>query len=43
MLQMGRGGCQVVSGRAFYSDELSSNLTESYSFFCKICVSKEQK
>ena len=35
---MGRGGGQVVSVLAFYSDDLSSNPADAYSFFCKICV-----
>ena len=34
----GRGG-----GGAFYSGGPSSNPAETYSFFCKICVEKEQK
>ena len=37
------GGGQVVSMLAFYSDDPSSNPTNAYSFFCKICVWKEQK
>ena len=39
----GRGGGQVVSMLAFYSNDLSSNPAEAYSFFCKICVWKERK
>ena len=39
----GRGGGQVVSMLAFYSDDPSSNPADIYSFFCKICVWKEQK
>ena len=35
---MGRGGGQVVSVLAFYSDDPSSNPADVYSFFCKICV-----
>ena len=34
---LGRGGGgQVVSVLAFYSDDLSSNPGEAYSFFCLI-------
>ena len=40
---MGRGGGQVVSVLALYSDDQSSNPAEAYIFFCKICVRKEQK
>ena len=40
---MGRGGGQVVSLLAFYSDDPSSNLAEAYWFFCKFCVWKERK
>ena len=39
----GRGGGQVVSVLAFYSDNPSLNPADAYSFFCKICVWKEQK
>ena len=39
----GRGGGQVVSVLAFYSDKSSSNPAKAYSFFCKICVWKELK
>ena len=38
---MDRGGGQVVSVLAFYSENSSSNSTEAYVFFCKICVWKE--
>ena len=34
---MGRGGGQVVSVLTFYSDDLSLNPAEAYSYFCKIC------
>ena len=34
----GRGGGQVVSVLAFYSDDPSSNPAEAYNFSCKICV-----
>ena len=34
----GRGGGQVVSVLAFYSNDLSSNPADVNSFFCKICV-----
>ena len=40
---MGRGGGQVVCMRDFNSDDPSSNPAETYNFFCKICVSKEEK
>ena len=40
---VGRGGGQVVSMLTFYSDDPSSNPTEAYSFFCKMCVWKERK
>ena len=43
---MGRGGDsggQIVIVLAFFSDNLSSNPAEAYSFFCKISVWKEQK
>ena len=33
---MGRGGGQVVSVLAYYSDDLSTNPAEAYSFFYKI-------
>ena len=39
---VGRGGGQVVSVLALYSDDPSSNLAGAY-FFFKICVWKEQK
>ena len=39
----GRGGGQVVSVLAFYSDDQSLNPADTFSFFCKICVWKEQK
>ena len=40
---MGRGGGQVDSVLAFYSDDLSSNPADAYSFLCKICAWKERK
>ena len=36
-----RGGGQVVSVFAF-SNDLSSNPPNAYSFFCKICVWKKE-
>ena len=39
----GHGGGQMVSVLGFYSDDPSFNPAEPYSFFCKICVWKEQK
>ena len=39
---MGRGGGQVVSVLAFYSDDPSSNLAEIYSFFCNIVFEKNE-
>ena len=39
---MGRGGGQVVSMLGFYSDNPSLNPSEAYSFFCQICVWKQQ-
>ena len=41
-ISLGPGGGQVVSVLVFYSDDPSSNPAEAYSFFCKICVWKEQ-
>ena len=40
---LGRGGGQVVSMQVFYSNILSSNPSDAYSFCCKICVWKEWK
>ena len=40
MFLMGRGGGQVVSMLAFYSDDPSSNLTYGYIFFCKFVFEK---
>ena len=37
-LVLGRGGGQVVSVLAFYSNDPSLNPTEAYSFVCTICV-----
>ena len=36
LMFVGRGGGQVVSVLAFYSNNPSSNLAEAYNFFCKI-------
>ena len=38
----GRGGGQVVSVLAFYSDYQSSNPAEAYIFFCKIVFEKNE-
>ena len=38
----GRGGGQVVSILAFYSDDPSSNPAEAYSFFCKLVFEKNK-
>ena len=35
-------GSQVVSVLAFYSYDPSSNLTHVFSFFCKICMWKDE-
>ena len=40
MCQGGRGGCQVVSVLAFYSDDPSSNPRWGLQFFCKIVIEK---
>ena len=41
---MGRGGGQVVSVLAFYSDNLSLNPTDAYSLFSKFLFeNKENK
>ena len=40
---MGHAATKVVRVLTFYSDDLSLNPTEAYSFFAKICVWKEQK
>ena len=37
------GGGQVVSVLALYSTDPSSNPAEAYSFFSKICISKDGK
>ena len=42
MFAVGRGGRQVVSVVAFYSDEPSSNPVEAYSFFCKMVFEKNE-
>ena len=39
---MGRGGNQVVSTLAFYSDDPSLNPAEVYSFFCNIVFEKNE-
>ena len=39
---MGRGGAQVVSMFAFYSNNPSSNPTEAESFFCKFVFEKNR-
>ena len=39
----GRGGGQVVSVLAFYSNDPSSNPADASSFFCKNCIWKERK
>ena len=36
--RLGRGGGHVVSVLAFYSDDLSSNPADVYSFICKISL-----
>ena len=42
-IDVGRGGGgQVVSVLVFYSANLSSNPADVYSFFCKICVEKNE-
>ena len=38
-----RGGGQVVSMLAFYSENPSSNPADAYSFFCKILCLKRTK
>ena len=40
---MGRGGGQVVSVRAFSSEDPSSNPAKAYSFFVKIVFGKNKK
>ena len=39
---MSRGGGQVVSVLAFYSDDPSSNLAEAYSFSLKFVFEKNE-
>ena len=39
---MGRGGGQVVSKLAFYSNNLSSNPTDAYSFSVKFVFEKNE-
>ena len=39
----GRGGGQVVSVLTFYSNDLSSNPAEVYSFFCKMFLFEKNK
>ena len=41
-LSMGRGGGQVVSVLAFYSDDPSSNPAEVYNFSVKIVIEKNK-
>ena len=43
LLHEGRGGGQVVSVLAFYSDDPSSNPAEAYSLFSVQCVGKDRK
>ena len=38
--QVGRGGGQVVSALAFYSDDPSSNPTEVYNFSVKLLLKR---
>ena len=40
--QMGRGGGQVVSLLAFYSDDPSSNPADAYSFSVQIVFEKNE-
>ena len=40
---VGRGGGQVVSVLAFYSNDPSSNRSEAYRFLCKFFVWKARK
>ena len=40
--RMGRGGGQVVSVLAFYSDDPSSNPAEVYNFSVKIVIEKNE-
>ena len=40
---MGRGGGQVVSVLAFFSDDPSSNPAEAYSYFLQNLGLKERK
>ena len=37
-LAWGRGGGQLVSMLAFYSNDLSLYSADTYSFFCQICA-----
>ena len=39
---LGRGGGQLVSVLAFYSDNPSSNPSDTYSFFCKFVFQKKE-
>ena len=39
-LVLGRGGGQMVSVLAFYSDDPSSNPADAYSFFVKLVFEK---
>ena len=40
---VGRGGGQVVSVLAFYSNDPSSNPADAYSFSVEFCFWKEQE
>ena len=42
ILAMGRGGCQMVTVLAFYSDRPSSNTTESTIFICEMLFEKNE-
>ena len=39
---MDRGGGQVVSVLAFYSDDPSSNLANAKSFYVKLCLKRPE-
>ena len=43
IIMQGRGGGQVVSVLAFYSNNPNSNPADVYSFIWKICVLKDRK
>ena len=42
ILTLGRGGAQVVTVVAFFSDDPSSNPPEAFSFFCNIVFEKNE-